>query len=234
MSTCRICFEEESLDDKFVRPCKCKGDVANIHEKCLQKWIDSSNRSECEICHHEYQKKEIISCLPKKYCEGCIRIEGNHTKTVIIIFLCSLFVFNAIDPDQMILFISCSSISMYLSAAIIAYKVNLQMALDSMLLSKIASTVSLQIANIILMIDTEMICSKTCLLSFNSSCDSLCPVFMLFENNTNIVSQNFIYDMINLGIVILIRSIVICPKYNRKIVFKNMEEHQSLIDNEII
>lgn len=63
--TCRICLEEGDL----IQPCYCSGTTAYVHEKCLMKWLSTSNRSDCEICKYEYEyvdvEEEIKICCPR-------------------------------------------------------------------------------------------------------------------------------------------------------------------------
>lgn len=40
---CRICYEEEIENNKFISPCRCSGTSKYIHENCLKLW-----RSRCE------------------------------------------------------------------------------------------------------------------------------------------------------------------------------------------
>lgn len=41
---CRYCLESSG---PFIDPCSCK---TPVHAKCLQKWINASDRNSCEIC----------------------------------------------------------------------------------------------------------------------------------------------------------------------------------------
>ncbi len=59
---CRICLDIETEANKFVKnSCKCKGSVANIHYNCLQKWIEISGKTKCEIClsYYNYISEQI-------------------------------------------------------------------------------------------------------------------------------------------------------------------------------
>ena len=63
--TCRICLEEGDL----VQPCDCRGSTAHVHTECLIKWLATSGRTNCEICHYEYDFEEVeeevkICCPP--------------------------------------------------------------------------------------------------------------------------------------------------------------------------
>ncbi|XP_074028056.1 uncharacterized protein isoform X2 [Leptinotarsa decemlineata] len=51
---CRICHGGESLDD-LLTPCRCRGTVALVHLKCLERWLKESNHSSCELCQHHYK-----------------------------------------------------------------------------------------------------------------------------------------------------------------------------------
>jgi E3 ubiquitin-protein ligase DOA10 len=40
--TCKICLgDQESEEDFFVSPCKCKGTCEFVHYYCLKKWVES-------------------------------------------------------------------------------------------------------------------------------------------------------------------------------------------------
>lgn len=52
---CRICYDE--TDEPLIAPCKCSGSIKWVHESCLKKWIESSNKEICPQCNVEYKKK---------------------------------------------------------------------------------------------------------------------------------------------------------------------------------
>lgn len=49
--TCRICFEPGDL----IQPCDCK--TSYVHQECLMKWLNTSRRTNCEICLFDYKIK---------------------------------------------------------------------------------------------------------------------------------------------------------------------------------
>ncbi|KAK9890888.1 hypothetical protein WA026_012230 [Henosepilachna vigintioctopunctata] len=51
---CRICHGGDSVDD-LLKPCRCRGTVALVHLKCLERWLFESSRSYCELCQHHYE-----------------------------------------------------------------------------------------------------------------------------------------------------------------------------------
>ena len=51
--TCRICLEE----GQTTTVCDCKGTQGQVHIKCIQKWIQISGNTECEICLQQYHPK---------------------------------------------------------------------------------------------------------------------------------------------------------------------------------
>jgi len=53
---CRICLEEDIINN-LIYPCKCIGNIKYIHKECLNKWCNTSNKKECEICKYPFQKK---------------------------------------------------------------------------------------------------------------------------------------------------------------------------------
>ena len=57
---CRICFEEETDNNKLIRPCKCKGTQRYIHYNCLMTWIqlnitNPNKRDFCDICKYKFK-----------------------------------------------------------------------------------------------------------------------------------------------------------------------------------
>ena len=55
----RICTlsEEETPDQKLIRPCSCKGTQEFVHLKCLNRWRATSNAasSVCPVCKFRYR-----------------------------------------------------------------------------------------------------------------------------------------------------------------------------------
>lgn len=59
---CRICYENETEENKLISPCLCQGSVKYVHESCLKTWINNqiNNPQEkgiCEICKFKYWLK---------------------------------------------------------------------------------------------------------------------------------------------------------------------------------
>ncbi|XP_076397861.1 E3 ubiquitin-protein ligase MARCHF3 isoform X1 [Megachile rotundata] len=51
---CRICYDSNQ-QLPIIYPCKCKGTMGAIHLKCLERWLEESNRNNCELCGHRYE-----------------------------------------------------------------------------------------------------------------------------------------------------------------------------------
>ena len=45
---CRICYENTG---ELFRPCTCR---SYVHRNCLQQWISTSTREQCEVCHYKF------------------------------------------------------------------------------------------------------------------------------------------------------------------------------------
>ncbi|EJW87495.1 hypothetical protein WUBG_01594 [Wuchereria bancrofti] len=60
---CRICrsgkqsiaYDNSTANEPLISPCFCRGTIGLCHRSCLERWLASSNRSACEICHFTYQ-----------------------------------------------------------------------------------------------------------------------------------------------------------------------------------
>ena len=80
--TCRICLEDEG---EMIQPCNCKGTSANVHPDCLVKWLNISQKTECEICKFQYSTTEIE--ITRHTCFPPFRLaEEITTRRVVIIF----------------------------------------------------------------------------------------------------------------------------------------------------
>ncbi|KAJ8960028.1 hypothetical protein NQ318_009465 [Aromia moschata] len=106
---CRICHGGESLDD-LLTPCRCRGTIALVHLKCLERWLKESNHSHCELCQHHYK----ILREPK-YSIGWsilvfLRHPGSHLKDILFDLLAfALYTPSAVASTYMLLMI-CESL----------------------------------------------------------------------------------------------------------------------------
>jgi len=69
METCRICFEDED-PSKLISPCHCAGFSRYVHTECVIAWINTSNRTTCEVCKSPFQLRldeEEQTCAPTNY-----------------------------------------------------------------------------------------------------------------------------------------------------------------------
>ena len=60
MASCRICYEP----GKLISVCNCSGTTAGVHFDCIQKWINTSKRIRCEICHGLYKYPGLTFSKP--------------------------------------------------------------------------------------------------------------------------------------------------------------------------
>lgn len=54
-SSCRICFGTALDDSDLIEPCLCKGTIAKVHRKCLEKWLNIRGSTKCEMCRFKLQ-----------------------------------------------------------------------------------------------------------------------------------------------------------------------------------
>ncbi|XP_076390584.1 E3 ubiquitin-protein ligase MARCHF2 [Megachile rotundata] len=52
-SVCRICHTNTSKEP-LISPCRCKGSLAYVHLACLERWLNQSSRSYCELCRYHF------------------------------------------------------------------------------------------------------------------------------------------------------------------------------------
>nr|CAG4643509.1 EOG090X0DX7 [Ilyocryptus agilis] len=51
---CRICHCEGEIEAPLVAPCCCAGSLKYVHQGCLQRWIQSSDMKNCELCKYPF------------------------------------------------------------------------------------------------------------------------------------------------------------------------------------
>ena len=51
--TCRICLEDGDSGE-LLSVCNCSGSCGQVHQKCIEEWIDVSHKTQCEICQSPY------------------------------------------------------------------------------------------------------------------------------------------------------------------------------------
>lgn len=52
--TCRICWDvgDKKPGGKLLRPCRCRGSMAHVHERCLAQWREHRawDLKRCDVC----------------------------------------------------------------------------------------------------------------------------------------------------------------------------------------
>lgn len=60
---CRICFEEETDDDPFINPCRCRGTSKYVHSSCLNEWRNENVYQPaydiCMECRYRYKYNNL-------------------------------------------------------------------------------------------------------------------------------------------------------------------------------
>ena len=57
---CRICSDNVcNIDDKWIKPCGCKGSILWVHHNCLKKWMEYSNGTKCTTCGNNYKISKL-------------------------------------------------------------------------------------------------------------------------------------------------------------------------------
>jgi hypothetical protein len=61
LEECRICFEEETAENPFIWPCRCKGTSKYVHRSCIERWrnenVNNQAFEKCMECRYIYRSK---------------------------------------------------------------------------------------------------------------------------------------------------------------------------------
>ncbi|KAK2581078.1 hypothetical protein KPH14_006120 [Odynerus spinipes] len=58
-AVCRICHSN-AVKEPLLSPCRCKGTLAYVHLSCLERWLNQSCRSYCELCLYHFNAVETL------------------------------------------------------------------------------------------------------------------------------------------------------------------------------
>ncbi|CAH1163754.1 unnamed protein product [Phaedon cochleariae] len=89
---CRICHTN-TVNEALISPCNCKGSLAYVHLSCLERWLNQSSRSYCELCMFRYssvQTKRYGLCRGIRLWMGHPRNRGHVRSDAIIAVLLTL------------------------------------------------------------------------------------------------------------------------------------------------
>lgn len=56
---CRIC-QEEGTSEKLISPCFCQGSVGYMHFSCLERWLQTNRRTDCELCSYPFRVQTVM------------------------------------------------------------------------------------------------------------------------------------------------------------------------------
>lgn len=102
---CRICHGGQSIDD-LLTPCRCRGTIALVHLKCLERWLKESNHSSCELCQHHFRIiREPQYSVPWSILVF-LRHPGLHLKEIILDMMAfSIYTPSAVASTYMLMLI---------------------------------------------------------------------------------------------------------------------------------
>lgn len=90
---CRICHVNQISGENLISPCHCKGSLGFVHLSCLERWLNQSGRSNCELCGFKYNS---VRTLRYTLCESCrlwLRRPGNKAHIQSDMLVISLLTF---------------------------------------------------------------------------------------------------------------------------------------------
>jgi len=61
---CRICRSPAGPDAPLFHPCRCSGSVGYVHQACLDRWLQHSGRTFCEVNPHDIVVLNVPSPTP--------------------------------------------------------------------------------------------------------------------------------------------------------------------------
>jgi len=230
--SCRICLESSG---HMISPCGCKGSAAFVHPHCIREWVTMQDIDQCEICHQDFYKREHCSFQPRKYICGCVRCnrEKPHTSvvTVTLWILCfSCVVVNFIPFHDYILLNAVTTITLTVCA--IAYGVlHKRDIYDVIVYWKLAASFPYLATCFVEYMMTEDTCDQRCF-KIQHVCNQRCPFYQDLTRDQNQLNDAVLFDVSNIGVILLVRSISLCFVYMRNTTLLDRpDEHDRLLEH---
>jgi hypothetical protein len=92
--TCRICLEDTE-SGPLLSVCHCDGTCKHVHRDCLQKWIETSQSTRCELCLAEYTHDYVRPTQPVTHTPQPVRhpelIERDYLVLLLSTIWCGMF-----------------------------------------------------------------------------------------------------------------------------------------------
>lgn len=231
---CRICLEDTGV---LISPCACKGSTAYVHQTCLDTWVhtDSTPKTQCEICHHDYYSTESCSFQPSRYCTNCFKCYVKDTQAQLK-YSCKIFglslCFLAWTPyDYYLIVSSIITISCALSFLLSVYMrpEMIHEHCNYVVTFKCAFSLALFLVLIVSYYVSETDCEYQCLLE-EQICNSVCSKYNDMLSRTMLLDYTGMIDIVNLALVVTIRGLLLCTVYMRKTSYQNlMEDRERLL-----
>lgn len=229
-AACRICLEEEGL---LVRPCACRGTSAYVHQACLERWVQESNREACEICHEAYAQQEVCGCDLKQYLvaissfrprsdveEALLRMTPLHSVLGAVLI-------SQIPIDDWMVTSSCKTLAIILTLILIQsynydvkyFVINVSFVWEAMYL------LMYFIIGIIKTMDDMEMCEFDCEVR-KKTCDATCELFPHYDRRSLVIVNAVLMEMYTFATLLGIKYIVLCFTHTRKIQYYNRNESE--------
>lgn len=232
---CRICLEEKG---PFINPCACKGS-STVHEKCLVRWIEESERNYCEICKQNYTMKEAYSCNCKKTCEQMTKcsvpsvLNMMYRKVFSIIFCMSsmLLIVTQESYTYVSVCISTLLICFYTFMISVKHFGNIMGIYNAALFWKFAFTLPFSISTALIYTSLFDTCHLSCI-TMENECNASCPVYKLYHQKSLYLLSVWLFDFSILFTIFMLRNIMVCYFYMRSLKFQEFDpEKESLLSS---
>lgn len=225
--SCRICLESDGV---LITPCGCKGSAAYVHEECISQWLHLAKRDDCEICHTPFEKSEKCSFQPEEYCNGCLsctvpRVYHDRTHPTSIWILCTATLFMMFTTiNEYMLLNAVVSLSLVVAALqnYCCYGIPMQ---NVLIRWKLSFTIPYLGACLLQFFYVMSECEEQCYLQ-EKACSEQCHVYSTYNGLTKTIDNAVFMEVVNLAIIVWLRSVILCFVYMRKVTLGRREEDE--------
>lgn len=228
--TCRICLDDDGV---LISACRCKGfDHGYTHEECLRKWVETSDRTRCEICNEKYTITERCGCSFSEYmykfctfhAESVVEYQLLSVGTMLLSILYLIICF--FTPDEA--FSEMAGLNTYtIVLALMSFQIydrgrSPYFVLNVGVLWKLSYGVSVLICCAIRDTFAEDACGMSCALIDNvkyDGCVEPCP-YAVYRNTvlTDYRSANYL-NLYNFMVLFVLRAFILCFTHKRRRIF---------------
>lgn len=95
-NVCRICYNTQYDALSLMKPCLCSGTIAFTHRECLEKWLNHTSRTKCDLCSFGFNV--VVSTRYGMFESIPAWFRQHNRKSILLHDVCVFIALNILSP----------------------------------------------------------------------------------------------------------------------------------------